>query len=514
MIESSSPCQENGKLQPLRRTTTKKQPADMMRAVIIRSQGLHLEITDTKIKDIADALGIFLGKIYWYGRSGHEDYRAKEIGSDATSWGKMIAHLRRNHFKHIQIFSFRRVYSYEQFGDALKKGQRIVCFDIDGHKGEDTQAAVRFLHSMFPEDKYIEYNPKSNGYHVYYHFDRPVFDYSLNNLREFCLKRGHNIDPVTSERHMRFPFSTGYSVYGLYDSAEPNLIFNFNIDSLLGFWKDYSEYAYFDPTFEAIFPEEPMSGSKRKKTNHISGLKERLIANPVFDFGPGERHGAVLRILRYCLMYRLSEEDYEDICEAHNKGARGKTDYHKLYNWGLSHFEGASAPTTKIDFSAFIQRVYHYSKIKALPEDISTKLEKEMDQSLVRFLSGRKNLCPAGSFKNEGLARRRYGELVRLFVLFLCQLLDAKDKEISAMRPRSPEFILPMVFQHRERGIPLAQSFIKFLGKHFKCRAFPEIKAYLEYIGWISPIPLNDRGATYVEGRCIYYSMDFMIEDK
>jgi hypothetical protein len=485
----------------------------------IWSHGKAVSITNAKIKEIAATLGIYLGGMYWFSVPIKEDdgseliYKSKEVGKDSASFGKMIAHLRTNHFTFNNTFLFKRAYCYEKYGDELKRAQKIVCFDIDGHKGEDTKTAVKFLASMFDEIKYIEYSGNSKSYHVYIEFERPVLDYALNNLRDYFLAKGYNIDPITSDEHMRFPFSMNYSNYGGYDPNEDLLIQRTDIDTLLVFWKIYQP-AIFDPTFEAVFPEPKNNKIKKRGSGRINNLKQKMIDNPEHDYGAGERHNKVISILGYCLKYHLSEEDYTDICVAHNKGARGKTDYHNLYNWGLTHFEGASAPTEKADYSALIERVYHYTKIAALSEGISVRLETVMDKKLVTFLKGRANICPTGSFKNEKLVRARYGKHVKTLLLFLCQYIDAKDAEIHAMVDHSANLILPLMFQHTNKGIPMPLGFIKFLGKHFKCGSFHEAKVFLESIGWLKAIPLNDRGATYAEGRAIYYELGFGLKKR
>jgi hypothetical protein len=478
----------------------------------IKSNGKEVEITNAKIRKIADSLGIYLGRMYWFGRSKEGDYWSKEVGKNPKDIGKMFSHLRMNHFNHKKIFLFRRIYSYEKFGTSLSKAQKIVCFDIDGHRGEDTKLAVLFLLRLFPEDKFIEYNPYSKGYHVYIEFDLPVFDYALKNLKEFFLKSGHNIDPILSDMHMRFPFSKGYTFYGLFDNESTTLVQRFDIDSLIAFWDGYTEFSYFDPTFEALFPEEnPAPRVLRKQKNSVNkknlSLTQKLISNPSLDYGAGERHEKIIRILKYVMKYHLSLADFEEICDSHNKGSRGETGYSKLYSWGLSHFSNGIAATQRTDFSELIARIYHYSKITAIPDDISSSLEAAMDASLLDFLKTRKNLCPSGEFKNERLVRKRYGKHVSEFVLFLLQYLEAKRYELISMQHHSPDLILPLAFRHTENGIPLPLSFIKFLGKSFSCRSFPEIKVYLESIGMLSPLPLNEWGATYAEGRCIYYEL-------
>lgn len=481
------------------------------KVIKIRSQGEDIEISNMKIFEIANNLGIYLKNKYWYSLPKSDGYIMKEIYENKKSIGMMMAHLRECHFRFRNIFCFCRSFIYEKYGNRFDPAQKIICFDIDGHKGEDTQKATKYLCTMFPEVKYIEYSHNSNSYHVYVEFDRAVFDYALNNLRKYFEDRSYNIDPITSSEHMRFPFSMNYNCYGLYDPNEELLVHRMDIDTLLCFWNKIYNPGYFDPQFEMVKDIE-IHGEKikqRKGTSSRKKIIEDLIEDKTYDYGKGERHIACTRILAKVVYYHLTEADFENICTAHDKGARGKTDYQRYYEWGMKKWGSQSIIIKSTDFSRIIEGVLHYAGDTILPDKIKESLNREMDQSLVSFLATRANLCKNSRFNNASLIRKRYGAQVQEFLLFLYRYQIAKEHEIHLIHGNQLGLLLPLVFRHTEKGIPLPLTFIKVLGTHFHSRALPEVKVYLERIGWLIPIQLNDRGDTYAEGRCIYYSLSF-----
>ncbi len=426
---------------------------------------------------------------------------------------KARADIFNNHFTKQKVCCLNRRYTYMKWGDSFVRTQRVVCFDIDGRSNKDTKAVVEELVSRFPEVKFIEHNSKSQGYHVYIHFDRPVRDESLKRLEEEFKTKGFTLEAAKSKGHIRLPMGRQYSLFGFYSAKNRSLIRKATSDELFKYWHQYDRFAYFDPALEMEEERKykrEFRGSYKKKKDAQKKLIQILIDNPDFDFGIGERHTQVVRILSYCIRYGLSKDDFVKIGESHDKGAKEKSDYTQLYEWGLKKWNGKGQEIKyKDDYEIILDRVQRYCSTTELPLELNRLIDIRVAESLMPFLYKRRNVCRRGNFKNETMIQARYKERIKAFVLFLIQYQEAKEKEWSLLS--SPDLVLPMAFINDRAGIPLPLSFIKFLGKKHKCGNYPEVKAYLEHVELLKPIALKP-GVTYAPGTCIYYETDRIME--
>jgi hypothetical protein len=403
---------------------TEGPPAYKVRSVSFRSNGHDCLITNKKIWSLIEHLGFFLDGQCWFERTDEGAKLERELTgqkiiystrslSDRIKVASAIAFMRHQHFTHRRVFALKRRYTYEKYGDLLERAQSVVCFDVDGHNGEDTKAAVKALCSLFPVVKFIEYSPRSKGYHVYFQLDRPVFDYSLVNIEAHLARLGFNVEAIKSTGHIRFPMSRNYSIYGLYNPKKGSLVQRFDLDALLTYWESHDMSSYFPPEFEAdfsMFDEHQKITKKTKKG--VSDLVQKLIDNTHLDYGPGNRDAQTKRILSYCIKYGLDCQAFTDICTSHNKGARGKTDFFGLYQWGLKNFEHTPGQTgARYDYDNIMQRIDWLATIAELPPWMDKYLRESIESSLIKFLSVRPNACKNGTFKNESLIKERYYRL-------------------------------------------------------------------------------------------------------
>ena len=353
---------------------------------------------------------------------------------------------------------------------------------------------------------------------MYFHFDRAATDPVLQNLEDQFKKEGLVIEAVRSTGHIRLPMSRKYSVYGIYSAKKASLIKTMAFDELLTLWKNYNRFAYLDPSLEMDLDHNQYQKkfSPRKKRVAQINIKQRLLDNPKLDYRAGERKEVQTSILSYCIRYGLPLQDFMEICEAHDHGARGKTDYKSFYEWGQNHFEHSDSRKVfgNINYEDIIDRVERYSKTTELSETLDRVLKQKISDRLIPFLSKRSNVSKGG-FKNENLIKERYYQRAKQFLLFLIRYEEARNEEWRLCWSNDPRFKLPMVFVSElvngRDGMPLPLSLIKFLGKSFKCKSFPEIKSFLEKIGLLKAIELKP-GVTYAPGTCIYYETDRIME--
>ena len=493
-----------------------------------RSQRKDSYIDYRRLDALFEALGFYLENEFYFERvdpgaqleKNRPDqivYANKKIG-DNYSLFTARAFIRNSHFTHERVFSLNRRYEYIKWGSVQVKAQRIVCIDIDGRSNKDTKVIVQELVAKFGEVKYIEYNPWSKGYHVYFHFDRAATDPVLQNLEDQFKKEGFVIEAVRSTGHIRLPMGRKYSVYGIYSIKKPSLIKTIAFDELLTLWKKDDRFAYLDPSLEMDLDHKQYQKkfSPRKKRVAQTNIKQKLLDNPTLDYSAGERKERQTSILSYCIRYGLPLQDFIEICEAHDHGARGKTDYKSFYGWGQNHFERSDSRKVfgNINYEDILDRVKRYSKTTELSEALDYVLTQKISDRLIPFLSNRRNVSKGG-FKNENLIKERYYHRAKQFVLFLIRYEEAKAEEWRLCWSNDPSFKLPMVFVgelvNGRSGMPLPLSLIKFLGKNSKCKSFPEIKSFLEQMGFLKAIELKP-GVTYAPGTCIYYETDRIME--
>jgi hypothetical protein len=306
--------------------------------VLVKNGGKERFMNYPEMDLLFDALGFFLGKGYWYEKltkMQDEFHQERWVSSNPIEYSyaetKDFASVKDarvrilyNHFPKKRVCCLNRRYKHIQSGDSLVRAQRVVCFDIDGSSNRSTQEVVHELVSRFPEVKFIEHNTRSQGYHVYIHFDRDVTDKALKRLEEDFKGRGFTIEAVPSTGHIRLPIGRQYGLYGFYSPKNKSLIRKATIDELLAYWKDYDKFAYFDPSLEMEEPgyKKEFRGSYKRKKDARENNKRLLTNNHDFDYGPGERQEKATSILSYVIRYGLSSEDFREICEAHDKGAR------------------------------------------------------------------------------------------------------------------------------------------------------------------------------------------------
>ena len=496
--------------------------------VKFRSQRKDSYMDYRRLDSLFEALGFYLESEFYFERvdpgaqlqKNRPDqivYANKKIG-DNYSLFTARAFIRNSHFTHERVFSLNRRYEYIKWGSVQVKAQRIVCIDIDGRSNRNTKVIVQELVAKFGEVKYIEYNPWSKGYHVYFHFDRAATDSVLNNLEDQFKKEGYVIEAVRSTGHIRLPMSRKYSVYGIYSAKKLSLIKTMAFDELLTLWKNHNRFAYLDPSLEMDLDHKQYQKkfSPRKKRVAQTNIKQKLLANPKLDYGAGEKKEVQTTILSYCIRYGLPLQDFIEICEAHDHGARGKTDYKSFHEWGQNHFERSDSRKVfgSINYEDILDRVNRYSKTTELSETLDHVLRQKISDRLIPFLSSRRNVSKGG-FKNENLIKERYYHRAKQFVLFLIRYEEARTEEWGLRWSNDPRLRLPMVFpmvsMNDRQGMPLPLSLIKFLGKHYKCKSFPEIKSFLEQTGLLKAIELKP-GVTYAPGTCIYYETDRIME--
>ncbi len=494
-----------------------------------RSQRKDSYIDYRRLDALFEALGFYLEKEFYFERvdpgaqleKNRPDqivYANKQIG-DNYSLFTARAFIRNSHFTHERVFSLNRRYEYIKWGSLQVKAQRIVCIDIDGRSNKDTKVIVHELVARFGEVKYVEYNPWSKGYHLYFHFDRAATDPVLQNLEDQFKRKGFVIEAVRSTGHIRLPMSRKYSVYGIYSIKKPSLIRTMAFDELLTLWKNYDRFAYLDPSLEMDLDHKQYKKrfGPRKKRLAQTNIKQKLLDNPKLNYGAGERKEVQTSILSYCIRYGLPLQDFIEICEAHDRGARGKTDYKSFYEWGQNNFERSDSRKVfgDINYEDILDRVERYSKTIELSETLDQVLRQKISDCLIPFLSKRRNVSENGGFKNDRLIKDRYYQRIKQFILFLIRYEEARTEEWTLLWSNDPKLKLPMVFpmvtMNDRQGMPLPLSLIKFLGKHYKCKSFPEIKYFLEDVRLLTAIELKP-GVTYAPGTCIYYETDRIME--
>jgi hypothetical protein len=460
-------------------------------------------MTFTDLDFIFDSLGFYLADQYWvsYGTSAEINAVSCTTSQEKS---KVKAMIMNSHLGGAVTISLNRRYDYDPLGTLLERAQAIVCIDIDGRHNKDTQAVLDYLVFLFEHVKFLEYSPESNGYHVYLQFRVPVFDYQLKNLEKEFREHGFEIEAMASTSHVRFPFSKSYSVYGMYDREVPGRVRALDIASLFGLWRNSIQYCRHDPSFETFDFHEELKNTKRGKSK--GSIVDMLKENPDFDFGAGERWATVKQIAYFSAKYSLTLEQFVDVAESHDKGARGKTDYPDLYRWYTDRVPASVKKSAKTDLTVLWERIETYATNTALPEPLANYLEAESRTTLLPFLAKTKNISPGGVFKNPEMIRKRYLERLKAMVLHLIRYDEARHFEWD--NQASPTIILPMVFDMSEGvGLPLTQKYLTFMGTKLKNSYVKELKNYLEEIGVLVPVVLNSRGFTYAPGTCIHYKL-------
>jgi hypothetical protein len=495
---------------------------------LIRSDGNERFMSYEEMDLAFDALGFYLkvGSGYWYEKltkMQNQFHQESWVHSDPIEYSyakittfeslkKARFKILHEHFGKERVYCLHRRYSYVKSGSDAIKAQRIVCFDIDGRSNTDTKEVVKELVSRFPEIKFIEYNARSRGYHVYIHFDRDVTDKALKRLEEDFKKHGFTIEAVCSREHIRLPMGRHYSLFGFYSPKNKSLIRKATLDELLAYWKGYDKLAYFDPSFEmeeAPRYKKEFRGSYKRNKDRQKNLKQMMLENPSFDYGARERHDKIMSILSFVIRYALSLEDFREIGEAHDKGAREKTDFYGLYEWGKKHFDHKGKEVVyKHDYEVIFDRVERYSTIRLLPPEVDKLLSEKVETDLMPFLEDRRNVNRREKFKNEQLIKQRWRSRIDGLVLFLIQYKEAEREEFRRCWITHTDYKLPMAFAHQyiREGIPLPSSLIKFIGKKHKCGSYPEAKRFLEQIGILKAVELKE-GVTYAPGICEYYTV-------
>ena len=458
-------------------------------------------MTYAVVNSILEALGFSLGDTYWWKYGASDVHRAVSCAYEEEK-RKAMALILNTHMTARSVISLNRGYVYEKLGARNEKCQAVVCIDIDGRNNDNTQEVIDHLAGLFSPVKFIEYSPLSNGYHLYFHFVTPVFDEQLRNMEMYFKELGYIIEAVRSTGHIRLPFSDSYSVFGLYAHDQATRVASRTLESLLGHWATVSSRCAWDPSLEVPRFTVDVDFPKRKK-GRVS-VEEILKNEPSLDYGRGERFRTVNRIVYWCVTYGLSFENFTEIAEGHDKGAKEKTDYEKLYTWATNKYPVIKKRTYRVDYTDQWDRIASYSTLKELPQILMDFLEHHSRATLIPFLLSKKNISSSGTIKNEELAKERWLRRVCDLMLHLLRYDEARYFEWD--HEGTPEVKLPSVFDPAEGiGIPLPQSYLAFIGSKLKNSYIRETKLYLEQIGLLRPVDLNARGATYAQGRCVHY---------
>ena len=382
------------------------------------------------------------------------------------------------------------------------RNSRVVPIDIDDHTDKRDRPNVQLVKDLVKiigEPFYIEYNPQSNGYHLYYEFTEYLSDGCLRALEtEMSGKTegGGQIEVITGHKSIRGPWSAEYSYRGQYDPSFHYLINPINtIAQLARVFEDHefppvpSLLRKWNTSGTSVSPER----SERVRTTSKNNAQD-------FTYGAGTRHIQQFRLA--LSMQKQGRSDFDEfctLCEKFNDGT--SKDMMRPYDRKLAIMRDCwNGATKRLDTeSESGERVNSVGSIKW-----ETDVFNEDDRSVLMSLS-------AYAALKFGLVKKPLGKIHATTTRSIVRLLMG----IAQIRKYRSE----NEYRYRERkmhwandSVPLGKEFLRKAANNMGVKNPERILKFLVKAGFLYQLT-NPRTGYPSSRKVLRYCSHYKLND-
>lgn len=200
---------------------------------------------------------------------------------------------------------------------------KIVIIDVDQRsqpKDVETKYVVEKLVEHLGEPFYIEFNPSTSGYHLYWEFEDYLQPFALQVLTDYFSKKYNQIiEPKLNREIIRIPFSQDYRIFGVFSKRSFNRIATTKItfSEVVRLFRERKQVSI--PKFldtankKGLAPTFTLNSSSSSNSSHQEKLQS-------LRYGYGTRHLAQPKIAFFVLQEGKDFEEFERLCHELNDG--------------------------------------------------------------------------------------------------------------------------------------------------------------------------------------------------